>query len=208
MFCPKCGFDCKDACFCPRCGTDLREITVAAKTDVEKKESQDKEILSLDKPCYCNINGQKVDLHQIVRVYGTGLRKTGAYAYLQSCYHISKEQAAELLDPIYSAHKDEKISFWESTKDAFSMEMKRTIENDPKTKRKEQIAKLEAEGKVYCPKCLSTEVTAHKRGFGFGRAVIGGAVGLDVGMLAGGLGSNKIVLTCMKCGYQWKPGKK
>ena len=31
--------------------------------------------------------------------------------------------------------------------------------------------------------------------------------GIDIGMIAGGTGANKIMLTCMNCGHQFKPGK-
>lgn len=77
-----------------------------------------------------------------------------------------------------------------------------------KDDRKAKIAELEKAGEVYCPKCLSTKITAQKKGFGFIRGALGASVGIDVGMIAGGIGSNKILCTCMKCGYQWKPGKR
>ena len=76
----------------------------------------------------------------------------------------------------------------------------RTSERDKKRK-----AAMDAAGQVYCPKCLSTSITANQKGFGFGRAAIGAAVGLDVGLIAGGIGSKKVICTCLKCGHQWKP---
>lgn len=77
-----------------------------------------------------------------------------------------------------------------------------------KDDRKAKIAELDKSGQVYCPKCLSTSITANQKGFGFGRGAIGAAVGLDVGLIAGGIGSKKVICTCLKCGYQWKAGKK
>ena len=77
-----------------------------------------------------------------------------------------------------------------------------------KDDRKAKIAEMDAAGQVYCPKCLSTSISANQKGFGFGRAAIGAAVGLDVGLIAGGIGSKKVICTCLKCGYQWKAGKK
>ena len=80
--------------------------------------------------------------------------------------------------------------------------------NPKKVERKGKIEELEKSGKVYCPKCLSTSVSAYQKGFGFVRGAIGASVGLDVGMIAGGIGSKKVICTCLKCGYQWKAGKK
>lgn len=74
--------------------------------------------------------------------------------------------------------------------------------------RGQKKAELKESGQVYCPKCLSTSVSANQKGFGFARGAIGAAVGLDVGLIAGGIGSKKVICTCLKCGYQWKAGKK
>lgn len=45
---------------------------------------------------------------------------------------------------------------------------------------------------VRCPKCGSTEYHAGARGFN---------------LVTGFIGSGKTVLTCLKCGHRWKPGK-
>ncbi len=74
------------------------------------------------------------------------------------------------------------------------------IENGLESK-KEKKARLDKMDVVYCPKCLSTQITAQKRGFSVGQAI-------TFGTLAGMVGSNKIVLTCMKCGHKFKPGDK
>lgn len=56
-------------------------------------------------------------------------------------------------------------------------------------------------GKVKCPECGSTQITANKRGFSLGRALAFGVVG-------GLVGKNKVVITCLKCGHQWNAGNK
>lgn len=59
---------------------------------------------------------------------------------------------------------------------------------------------------VKCPRCGSTSVTTQKKGFGVGKAAAGVlAVGL-AGALAGGIGANKAVNVCQKCGHKWSPG--
>lgn len=77
-----------------------------------------------------------------------------------------------------------------------------------KAERKVKIAELEKTGQVYCPKCLSTSISANQKGFSFVRGALGANLGLDIGMIAGGIGSKKVICTCLKCGHQWQPGKK
>ena len=63
-----------------------------------------------------------------------------------------------------------------------------------------------AEEPIRCPRCGSTQVTANKKGFGVGKALVGGFLTGGVGLLAGFLGSGKVMVTCVKCGKQWKAG--
>ena len=56
-------------------------------------------------------------------------------------------------------------------------------------KRKKQ---LDREGKAYCPKCGSTDISAGKRGWK---------------ITTGILGSSKVIITCLKCGNKFKPGQ-
>jgi hypothetical protein len=58
---------------------------------------------------------------------------------------------------------------------------------------------------IRCPKCGSTQLTANKKGFGLGKAVVGGVLMGGVGLLGGFLGSGKVQITCLKCGRTWKP---
>lgn len=65
-----------------------------------------------------------------------------------------------------------------------------------------------AQGIACCPKCGSTSLSASKKGFSAGKAAAGMfAVGLG-GAVFGAAGANKIKVTCLSCGYQYKPGKK
>lgn len=57
---------------------------------------------------------------------------------------------------------------------------------------------------VVCPRCHSACVTANKQGFGLGKAVVGGAIFGLGGLLGGFWNSNKIKVTCLKCGHSWK----
>jgi len=59
---------------------------------------------------------------------------------------------------------------------------------------------------ISCPKCDSTQLSANKKGFSGKKAVAGAVLTGGVGLLAGTIGSNKIVITCLGCGHQWQPG--
>lgn len=55
-----------------------------------------------------------------------------------------------------------------------------------------------------CPNCGSTSISVNKKGYSFMKGAVGAALFGPWGLLAGGLGANKIMLTCMKCGHQFK----
>lgn len=60
---------------------------------------------------------------------------------------------------------------------------------------------------VSCPYCRSEQVTASKKGFGVGKAVVGGALLGPVGLAGGFVGSSKVLVTCLNCGRQWPAGR-
>lgn len=59
---------------------------------------------------------------------------------------------------------------------------------------------------IQCPKCNSTQITAGKKGFSGKKAVAGAVLNGGIGLLAGTIGSNKVIITCLNCGNQFKPG--
>ncbi|HFL2413353.1 TPA: hypothetical protein ACG3IC_001216 [Clostridioides difficile] len=55
-----------------------------------------------------------------------------------------------------------------------------------------------------CPKCGSTSLSAHKKGFGIGKAVVGALVTSNpIGLVAGNANAKKVRVTCLKCGKQF-----
>lgn len=60
-----------------------------------------------------------------------------------------------------------------------------------------------AAGDLTCPRCHSDYVTSGKKGFGIGKAAIGGLVLGPVGLLGGFLGSNKMEFRCNSCQFKW-----
>lgn len=80
---------------------------------------------------------------------------------------------------------------------------------DPEYRKKHlaEIEQIRAEAEqIKCPACKSTQIHADRKGFGVGKALVGGAIAGPVGLLAGGIGSSKVKITCLKCGHSWKPG--
>ena len=60
---------------------------------------------------------------------------------------------------------------------------------------------------IHCPKCGSTQLTANKKGFSGKKAVVGGLLAGGIGLLAGTIGSNKIIITCLACGNEFRAGQ-
>jgi hypothetical protein len=76
-----------------------------------------------------------------------------------------------------------------------------------KNAQKARIAQLEQSGAAYCPKCYSTSLSANKKGFGIGKAVVGAAAFGAIGLVAGNVGAKKVRVTCLKCGHSFIAGK-
>lgn len=61
---------------------------------------------------------------------------------------------------------------------------------------------------IVCPKCGSNQITAQNKGFGLGKAAVGGLILGPVGLLGGLVGSKKVNIVCLKCGYKWEAGSR
>lgn len=61
---------------------------------------------------------------------------------------------------------------------------------------------------IKCPKCGCDQLSANKKGFGLGKAIVGGVILGPAGALGGFVGSRKVQITCISCGHQWGAGDK
>lgn len=60
---------------------------------------------------------------------------------------------------------------------------------------------------LMCPRCGSTNIRTGEKGFGLGKAAIGGLILGPIGLLGGFLGKNQLKLTCLSCGRAWSPNQ-
>ncbi|MEO2075363.1 MAG: TerD family protein [Bacillus sp. (in: firmicutes)] len=60
---------------------------------------------------------------------------------------------------------------------------------------------------IICPRCHSSNVRTGKKGFGLGKAAVGGLILGPVGLLGGFIGKNQLKFTCNNCGSTWSPSQ-
>jgi stress response protein SCP2/tellurite resistance protein len=60
---------------------------------------------------------------------------------------------------------------------------------------------------MICPRCHSTNIRSGQKGFGIGKAAIGGLILGPVGLLGGFIGKNQLKFTCNSCGNSWSPSQ-
>lgn len=60
---------------------------------------------------------------------------------------------------------------------------------------------------ICCPRCRSTNIRTGEKGFGLGKAAIGGLILGPVGLLGGFIGKGQLKISCNGCGYNWSPSK-
>jgi len=128
-----------------------------------------------------------------------------------------KKKYATYFEMLKMVHPQEAKNYFFKTTLRYSFKTNEEIElniqnwkNGHKSKREvisERKNKAEENGLACCSKCGSTSLSANKKGFGIGKAVVGGVLLGPVGLIAGNINAKKVKVTCLKCGYQFKAGR-
>ena len=107
-----------------------------------------------------------------------------------------------ILAKIKNDEEISKMGFFDSVKNKLKENHQNFLDKLEQDKQKKQ--EMDEQGIPYCPKCLSTSLRADKKGGSIVKGLVGGAVLGPVGLLAGGIGRNKIDLNCLKCGNKFR----
>lgn len=201
MFCQKCGKEIKDgAVFCEFCGAS---------------QTADASIVPSGK----EISAEEVDTGKISPLWWRVIKAVlpppiVIFAVLFALYNIACDEKGQtkdiivvslillvMVDVLYniamSAYYRKNI-------------IRMKIDRDPRVNKKVRraiIAAHEKNGELCCPKCGSTKLTNNNRGFSAGKAAAGFMLAGGIGLAAGGIGSKKVIITCLKCGHSWKIGE-
>jgi stress response protein SCP2/tellurite resistance protein len=82
------------------------------------------------------------------------------------------------------------------------------FQNNPQPFQSDPIVQQTYGGEnISCPNCHSTNIRTGQKGFGIGKAAIGGLILGPVGLLGGFIGKKQLKLTCNNCGKSWSPNQ-
>lgn len=70
------------------------------------------------------------------------------------------------------------------------------------------LQKKQYNNMLKCPRCGSTSLSGNKKGYRIGKGLVGAAIAGPFGLIAGNIGSNNVIVTCMNCGRKFKAGRK
>lgn len=183
-----------------------KNVTIQKKPKIDKAFNQSpNEIL---KPAPIIRNKQEQLACDILR--NVKYDKLEAYKAFRSITGFEYEKVLEIVDSEYDRLKLEKsrTEVYPPQPMTHGESYSPHKEKDKPLSKKKRIAENKRNAIACCPKCGSTSLSAHKKGFGIGKAVIGVAVTVTpLGLMAGNLGAKKVRITCMNCGKQFWAGK-
>lgn len=221
MYCSNCGAEVTGK-FCSNCGALIAEKETSSAASGYADHIQ----------MLCT-SGHKIELIKVIREqYNMGLREAKDLADKlcanpQKVVQLLGEQHPEVLVWKLNGHDVDVIKFvsmfgTESTKESRnylstltgagmfdiasfigklrgSAQVKMYLQHDAK--------KLKEQGKFFCPKCHSTNIQINKNGYGWGKGAVGVLLVGPLGLLAGGMGANKLQATCLNCGHKFSISK-
>lgn len=227
MYCYKCGTEIPDNSeFCMKCGTRL-SLTPDS-TTAQCSENAETFSKSLDSGVTSKITvtdgiltykiafiTQKIQLDEITEfefTRGTALVNGVIKLTAKGVNHtigFKKEyndDVKEIQQYLFSINPNISTTQYKEHTDNPEPNEKADREHRTTAHQRKKINKQQ--GIACCPKCGSTSLSADKKGFGIGKAVIGAQlIGNPIGLVAGNLGAKKVRVTCLNCGKQFWAGK-
>lgn len=164
--------------FCFKCGTKIPNESIFCMNCGEKVPNNSNPISTEETEPLADNN----DLYTPEKLYNMfGNKKMDAIKYVAHDSGMSLKEAKNLVESAYKSI------------------------NGKSNPIQQKIIENKKNGIACCPKCGSTSLSANKKGFGVGKAVVGSAIAGPIGLVAGNKGAKKVRITCLNCGHQWKP---
>lgn len=200
MYCSNCGKEATDN-FCSSCGASLRKENADNEAFNFEGGSEETEV----RDTFITVNNTEVNISEIISVCGKN--KIEAIKILRAQTGVGLNEGKSIIDKVYKdvLTREPKKSFWQKAKEESERQQIQAFEK--KKSDKERLEQLKRERVAYCPKCYSTSLSAHKKGFGIGKAVIGAAIAGPIGLIGGNINAKKVRVTCLKCGHQFWSNK-
>lgn len=191
MFCRNCGANIGDSKFCPECGTPSGSEVSRAVEPVVAVQPEPK--LQRVKVCPNCAALNSDDATACAKCHVT-LEYSKVYDAEIDAKKIEKEVTTAEMRREYRAMKAEREH----------RQPEPYVRNPSKKEvAKQRIQENKSNGVACCPKCGSTSLSANKKGFGIGKAVIGASIA-PIGLVAGNINAKKLWVTCLNCGHRWK----
>jgi len=185
MFCTKCGNETGESdLFCSKCGTPTKS-TKENRVDTQA-EFENATIIPEKETCE-NCNQEKRNVYQ-----------KEEYSDKNIC--ISCDTKLGICPICNNKLRTDKAQQCGNCHSSWRENIPQPLTSVPKAKIKETKS-----DEIKCSKCRSTKITANKKGFGAGKALVGGLLTGGIGLLGGFIGSKKIIITCLNCGHKWSP---
>lgn len=173
--------------FCTNCGAPVNgKFCANCGKPVEDNNA-------IDNAIQYELNGVSIDVISLVAECGT----KGQIMFSKRVREISGASFKECVSFSSKIYHDEKL-----------MQMVNQYNLDRDRKKKEIDADLSVKGVIHCPKCNSTSININKKGYGYGKGLIGTLLVGPLGLLAGGIGSKELKATCLSCGHEFSIKKK
>ena len=98
---------------------------------------------------------------------------------------------------------DMELAYYKANLQMQQMELEEAQKQTEQQRQQLMLQREQYDRMLKCPRCGSTSLSGNKKGYGIGKGVIGAAVLGPFGLVAGNIGSGKVKVTCMKCGYKF-----